>query len=185
LGGGSDGSWRGALGIAQRQIPARMAGKGELGTHPPSKLRVWSSVVVVGPPLSWSAPCVDQKSHPALISVLAGGDQRSVDGAEGVFLWSSPLQNAYLLPQRPNLCLKRCPRPDQIAGHPTNEPAKVLIPQQHRPVSRSIASQIRIATGTRIFLAEFRANCYCSVDLISCRGDVFRSGPHALGPVRL
>jgi hypothetical protein len=29
LGGGSDGSWRGALGIAQRQIPARMAGEGE------------------------------------------------------------------------------------------------------------------------------------------------------------
>src|ERR1700687_472630 len=60
LGGGSDGSWRGALGIAQRQIPVRMAGEGELGSRPPSKLRVWSSVVVAGPPLSWSAPCVDE-----------------------------------------------------------------------------------------------------------------------------
>jgi hypothetical protein len=52
LGGWSDGSWRGALGIAQRQIPARMEDEGELERRPPSKLRVWSSVVVVGPPTS-------------------------------------------------------------------------------------------------------------------------------------
>jgi hypothetical protein len=52
LGGGSDGSWRGALGIAQRQIPARMEGEGKLGWRPPSELRVWSCVVVIGPPTS-------------------------------------------------------------------------------------------------------------------------------------
>ena len=50
--GWSDGSWRGALGIAQRQIPARMAGEGELGRRFPSELRVWSCVVVIGPPAS-------------------------------------------------------------------------------------------------------------------------------------
>jgi len=37
------------------------------------------------------------------------------------------------LQQRPNLCLERCPRPDQIADHPTNEPAKVIT-QQHGPI---------------------------------------------------
>jgi len=81
------------------------------------------------------------------------------------------------LRQRPNLCLERCPRPDQIADHPTNEPAKVI----HKSMSdsRSIASRIRFATRTRIFLAGLRANCYCSFDLISCRRDVFRSDPHA------
>ena len=35
LGGCSDGSWRGALGIAQRQIPAQMEDEGELGRRPP------------------------------------------------------------------------------------------------------------------------------------------------------
>ena len=34
------------------------------------------------------------------------------------------------LRQRPNLCLERCPRPDQIADHPTNEPVKVIT-QEH------------------------------------------------------
>ena len=52
LGGGSDGSWRGAFGIAQRQIPSRMAGECELGRRLPSELRVWSCVVVIGPPAS-------------------------------------------------------------------------------------------------------------------------------------
>ncbi|MET4331949.1 hypothetical protein ABIB80_007811 [Bradyrhizobium sp. i1.15.2] len=46
LGRDRDGSWRGALGITQRQIPARMAGEGELRRRPPSELRVWSCVVV-------------------------------------------------------------------------------------------------------------------------------------------
>jgi hypothetical protein len=40
FGGGSDGSWRGALGIAQRQIPARMEGEGVLGRCLPSELRM-------------------------------------------------------------------------------------------------------------------------------------------------
>lgn len=52
LGGGSDGSWRGALGIAQRQIPAGMAGQGELGRRLPSEPRVWSCIVEIGPPAS-------------------------------------------------------------------------------------------------------------------------------------
>jgi hypothetical protein len=36
-------------------------------------------------------------------------------GAEGEFFWSRPSQNVYLLPQRPNLRLKRCLRPKQPA----------------------------------------------------------------------
>jgi hypothetical protein len=38
LGSGSDGSWRGACGIAQRQIPVRMEGEGKLGRCFPSEL---------------------------------------------------------------------------------------------------------------------------------------------------
>jgi predicted TIM-barrel fold metal-dependent hydrolase len=38
-------------------------------------------------------------------------EYQSVDSAKGEFLWSSPPQNVYLLPQCPNLCLERCPRP--------------------------------------------------------------------------
>jgi hypothetical protein len=43
LGGGSDGSWRGAFGIAQRQIPARAAGHGERGQE--FSIRAASAVV--------------------------------------------------------------------------------------------------------------------------------------------
>ena len=36
---------------------------------------------------------------------------QSVDGAEGLFLRSGSPQNVYLLPQRQNFSLERCPRP--------------------------------------------------------------------------
>src|SRR5258708_7939175 len=36
---------------------------------------------------------------------------QAVEDAEGESLRSSPPRNVYLLPQRPNLCLERCPRP--------------------------------------------------------------------------
>ncbi len=71
-----------------------------------------------------------------------------LDGTEGEFLWSSPPQNVYLLPQCPNLCLKRCPRPEQIDENPSNEPAKV---PQHKTASldsRLTANRIWFATGT-------------------------------------
>ena len=41
--------------------------------------------------------------------------------------------NVYLLPQRPNLCLERCPRPEQIGHRPTNEPAKIPHPTTGLP----------------------------------------------------
>src|ERR1039457_6522475 len=41
-------------------------------------------------------------------------EYQSVDDTEGEFLWSSSPQDVYLLPQRPNLCLERCQRPEQI-----------------------------------------------------------------------
>src|ERR1700687_2466810 len=67
-------------------------------------------------------------------------EYQSVDSAEGEFLWSSPPQNVYLLPQRPNLCLKRCSRADQIDDRPTNKPAKIPHGTTASPDSRSFAS---------------------------------------------
>lgn len=75
---------------------------------------------------------------------------QAVEDTEQESLRSSPPQNVDLLPQRPNLCLNRCPRPDQIDNHPTNEPAKVPHHTTASPNSRSTASQIRFATGTAV-----------------------------------
>jgi hypothetical protein len=81
-------------------------------------------------------------------------EYQSVDSAEDEFLRRSPPQNVYLLPQRPNLCLKRCPRPDQIDDHPSNEPAKVPHHTTALPDSRSTTSRIRFATGTAASSAD-------------------------------
>jgi hypothetical protein len=80
--------------------------------------------------------------------LIQTNEYQSVDGAEGEFLWSSPPQNIDLLPQRPNLCLKRCSRADQIDDHPTNKPAKIPHGTTASPDSRSFASQMRFPTGT-------------------------------------
>src|ERR1700692_243599 len=71
-----------------------------------------------------------------------------VDGAEGLFLRSGSPQNVYLLPQRQNFRLERCPRPKQIYDRPNNEPNKISHPATASPDSRSTASQIEFATGT-------------------------------------
>src|ERR1700682_3020574 len=71
-------------------------------------------------------------------------EYHSVDGAEGEFLWSSSPQNVDLLPQRPNLCLKHCPRPDQIDNHPTNEPEKIPHCARSSSDSRSTAKQDKV-----------------------------------------
>jgi hypothetical protein len=73
---------------------------------------------------------------------------QSVDGAEGLFLRSGLPQNVYLLPQHPNFCLKRRPRPDQIDDHQNKEPDKISHHATASPDSRSTASQIGFATGT-------------------------------------
>src|SRR3984893_14866002 len=73
---------------------------------------------------------------------------QSVDGAEGLFLRSGSPQNVYLLPQRQNFRLERCPRQKQIYDHPNNEPDKISHPVTASPDSRSTASQIEFATGT-------------------------------------
>ena len=72
---------------------------------------------------------------------------QSVDGTEGEFLWSSSPQDVYLLPQRPNLCLERCPRPEQIDDRPTNKSAKIPHPTTGLPDSRSTASRIVLRQG--------------------------------------
>ncbi|HEY4721641.1 MAG TPA: hypothetical protein VII92_07335, partial [Anaerolineae bacterium] len=74
-------------------------------------------------------------------------EYQSVDGIEGVFLWSSPPQDVYLLPQRPNLCLERCPRPEQVDDRPTNKSAKIPHPTTGLPDSRLTASRIGLRQG--------------------------------------
>jgi hypothetical protein len=79
---------------------------------------------------------------------IEANKNQSVDGAEGLFLRSGSPQNVYLLPQRQNFRLERCPRPKQICDHPNNEPDKISHPATTSPDSRSTASQIEFATGT-------------------------------------
>jgi hypothetical protein len=81
---------------------------------------------------------------------------RSVDGAEGLFLRSGSPQNVYLLPQRQNFRLERCPRQKQIYDHPNNEPDKISHPATASPDSRSTASQIEFATGTAVDNVEVK-----------------------------
>src|ERR1700730_15259229 len=79
---------------------------------------------------------------------IEANENQLLDGAEGLFLRSGPPQNVYLLPQRQNFSLERCPRPKQIRHHPNNEPDKISHPATTSPDSRSTASQIEFATGT-------------------------------------
>src|ERR1700682_2551388 len=81
---------------------------------------------------------------------IKANKNQSVDGAEGLFLRSGSPQNVYLLPQRQNFRLERCPRPKQIYDHPNNEPDKISHPVTASPDSRSTASQIEFATGTAV-----------------------------------
>src|SRR6202158_6071904 len=82
------------------------------------------------------------------LAPIEANKNQSVDGAEGLFLRSSSPQNVYLLPQRQNFRLERCPRPKQIYHHPNNEPDKISHPAAASSDSRSTASQIEFATGT-------------------------------------
>jgi hypothetical protein len=80
----------------------------------------------------------------------------SVDGAEGLSLRSGSLQNDYLLPQRQDFRLERCPRPKQIYHRPNNEPDKIHHPATASPDFRSTASQIEFATVTTRLRAKGR-----------------------------
>src|ERR1700692_2269790 len=79
---------------------------------------------------------------------IKANKNQSVDRAEGLFLRSGSPQNVYLLPQRQNFRLERCPRQKQIYDYPDNEPDKISHPATASPDSRSTASQIEFATGT-------------------------------------
>src|SRR5258705_622122 len=79
---------------------------------------------------------------------IEANKNQSVDGAEGLFPRSASPQNIYLLPQRQNFSLERCPRPKQICDHPNNEPDKISHPATASPDSRSTASHIEFATLT-------------------------------------
>src|SRR6476659_7966898 len=91
-------------------------------------------------------------------------EYHSVDGAEGEFLWSSSPQNVDLLPQRPNLCLKHYPRPDQIDNHPTNEPAKIPDCARSSSDSRSTAKQDKVCDRDSAVRATMLTcnSCNCS-----------------------
>jgi hypothetical protein len=82
---------------------------------------------------------------------IKANKNQSVDGAESLFLGSGSPQNVYLLPQRQNFSLERCPRQKQIYDHPDNEPDKISHPATASPDSRSTASQMRFATATLKF----------------------------------
>src|ERR1700730_3689100 len=79
---------------------------------------------------------------------IEANKNQSVDGAEGLFLRSDSPQNVYLLSQRQNFRLERCPRPKQIHDHPNNESDKISHPATASPDSPSTASQIEFTTGT-------------------------------------
>src|ERR1700722_20022940 len=79
---------------------------------------------------------------------IKANKNQSVDGAEGLFLRSGSPQNVYLLPQRQNFSLERCPRPKKICDYPNNDPDKISHPPTASPNFRSTASQIEFATGT-------------------------------------
>src|SRR6267142_26657 len=74
---------------------------------------------------------------------------QAVDGAEGLFLRSGSPQNVYLLPQRQNFRLERCPRPKQIYDRPNNEPDKISHPQQHRPILDQLLVRLSLRQGQR------------------------------------
>jgi hypothetical protein len=84
---------------------------------------------------------------------IEANKNQSVNGVEGLFLRSGSAQDVYLLPQRQNFRLERCPRPKQIDDHPNNESDKISHPATASPDSRSTASQIEFATGQGIHTA--------------------------------
>src|SRR5665647_814263 len=115
-------------------------------------------------------------------------EYQTVDGTEGEFLWSSPPQNVYLLPQRPNLCLERCPRPEQIDDRPTNKSAKITHPTTGLPDSRSTASRIRFAIGTTRISASSPAldlKSEARMPKISLSSSVIRARAYPVRSLRL
>jgi hypothetical protein len=79
---------------------------------------------------------------------IKANKNQSVDGAESLSLRSGSPQNVYLLPQRQDFRLERCPGPKQIYHRPNNEPDKIYHPATASPDFRSTASQIKFAIGT-------------------------------------
>lgn len=69
------------FGIAERQVPARMAGEGELRRGLPSELRVWSRVVVIGPPASKRDTGLGQGRKQRLVQQFV--PQPAIDGEDG------------------------------------------------------------------------------------------------------
>src|ERR1700682_1967084 len=59
---------------------------------------------------------------------IEANKNQAVDGAEGLFLRSGSPQNVYLLPQRQDFRLERCPRPKLIYDRPNNESDKISHP---------------------------------------------------------
>jgi hypothetical protein len=107
---------------------------------------------------------------------IEANEYHSVDGAEGEFLWSSSPKNVDLLPQRPNLCLKHYPRPDQIDNHPTNEPAKIPHRARSSSDSRSTAKQDKVCDRDRIGQIADRPNVVAPIVSLAghCKSTIFK-----------
>jgi hypothetical protein len=83
-----------------------------------------------------------QRTANAREKPIKASKNQSVDGAEGLSLGSGSPQNVYLLPQRQDFRLERCPGPKQIYHLPNNELDKIYDPATASPDFRSTASQI-------------------------------------------
>jgi len=87
-----------------------------------------------------------------VLAVLASPAWPSIPKAQKDY-FSGAVRCGTFLQQRPNLRLERCPRPDQIADHLTNEPAKVIT-QLHGP----ILDQLPVRSGLRLGQGFFSLN---------------------------
>ena len=80
---------------------------------------------------------------------IEANKNQAVDGAEGLFLRSGSPQNVYLLPQRQNFRLERCPRPKQIYDYPNNEPDKISHPALTAPLLDQLLVILSLRQGHR------------------------------------
>ena len=153
MGGGSGGSWRGAFRIAQGQIPARVAGHGELGRGFPSELRVWSCVVVTA------------RQHSRATRTWAS-DVNSVSLNNSSC--SRPLKlsmSAWVCPARCST-IRRRPSQDGVSAEFAAVSLTIIFGLPHSIISRSSSRATRVpergrppARGSRGYIHRPRSGC--------------------------
>jgi len=88
-----------------------------------------------------------------VLAVLASPAWPSILKAQKEYFFGAVRCGTFISAATSNLCLERCPRPDQIADHLTNELAKVIT-QQHGP----ILDQLPVRSGLRLGQGFFSLN---------------------------